>query len=247
MTTSIRDLYRYALAEGEGVGTAYEYYAKHRVIAPLMASLPRSPRIVVAGLPEKYGTSLDFVLLAGQEHAELLIRDDREAAIEGSQKAVLAVGGAAAMGVAKLEYRTASLETLCENTPCDLLLSCEVLQRVPPHAQAAFVRAARASAPRGAIFVPNSANRSHTGLSGLAGFDAEGLRRLVGTGCDVDFVDMPPFPPGITRSAEQRQSAKSGAFEAVAMRGLQAYCDAERFVPRMVKERVAHIVFARWR
>ena len=73
MSTSIRELYRYALAEGEGVGTAYEYYAKRRIIAPLVASLPRPARIVVVGLPEKYGTSLDFVLVAGQAHAELLL------------------------------------------------------------------------------------------------------------------------------------------------------------------------------
>jgi hypothetical protein len=247
MSTSIRELYRYALAEGEGVGTAYEYYAKRRIIAPLVASLPRPARIVVVGLPEKYGTSLDFVLVAGQAHAELLIVDDREAAIARSEKAILAVGGARAMGVASLEHRRVSVEAMCESFPCDLWLSCEVLQRMPPGAQAAFVRAARASAPRGAIFVPNSANRSHLDRSGLAGFDAEGLTRLVGRGCDVDLVDMPPFPPGITRSAEQRESAKSGALEALAMRGLQAYCDAERFVPRAVKERIAHIVYARWR
>jgi hypothetical protein len=57
---------------------------------------------------------------------------------------------------------------------------------------------------------------------------------------------MPPFPPGITRSPDQRQKASSGMFEAVAMAGLQAYCEAERFVPGRLASKVAHIVYARW-
>src|SRR5262252_3111362 len=77
MTPSIKDLYVYALSEGEGVGTAYEYYVKRRVMSPLLRRLKPGARILVAGLPEKYGTSLDFVLAGWERGARLLCADDR--------------------------------------------------------------------------------------------------------------------------------------------------------------------------
>ena len=55
MSLGIAELYPYALAEGEGVGTAYEYFAKRRVVGPLLSRLPAHARVLVAGLPEKYG------------------------------------------------------------------------------------------------------------------------------------------------------------------------------------------------
>jgi hypothetical protein len=57
---------------------------------------------------------------------------------------------------------------------------------------------------------------------------------------------MPPFPPGITRSAAQRQRAATGVLEALAMHGLQGFALAEPFLPDVLKARSAHITFARW-
>jgi hypothetical protein len=59
-------------------------------------------------------------------------------------------------------------------------------------------------------------------------------------------VDMPPFPPGISRSPEQRARASTGFAESVAMGLLDAYCAGERLVPPALKRRVAHIVCAIW-
>jgi hypothetical protein len=211
-----------------------------------VAAVPPRGRVVVAGLPEKYGTSLDFFLVAAELDAEIVVLDDREAAIERSKRAVDSLGGAGALGLSRVTYENTPLETLPRVARGDLLLSCEVLQRVPAPAQSTFVSGLREGNPRGAIFVPNSANRSHHAISGLAGFDEAALRGIVGAGPEIDFVDMPPFPPGITRSASQRTRASSGWVERAAMRGLDVYCYAERFVPRSLKARIAHILCARW-
>ena len=77
-THSIKELYTYALAEGEGVGTAYEYFAKRLVLNRWLSSLSIPKRILIAGLPEKYGCSFDFWLLAKEWQAELVIVDERE-------------------------------------------------------------------------------------------------------------------------------------------------------------------------
>ena len=70
-TRPIKNLYQYAFIEGEGVGTAYEYFAKRLVLASWLPLLPRRPKVRILGLPEKYGVSLDFWLLADELGAEL--------------------------------------------------------------------------------------------------------------------------------------------------------------------------------
>ncbi|MGB9485744.1 MAG: hypothetical protein WCD04_06500, partial [Terriglobia bacterium] len=88
---SINSLYPLALAEGEGIGTAYEYYAKRLVLARWLASLRPPRRLLIAGLPEKYGSSLDFFLLA-QDLAvtEVVVIEDRPWALEKCRRSLAA-------------------------------------------------------------------------------------------------------------------------------------------------------------
>ncbi len=248
MRPSIRELYSYAVAEGEGVGTAYEYYVKRRIMSPILRDVGPGARFLVAGLPEKYGTSLDFVLAAFEGHAHVLIVDERRAALDRAREAVHA-SGAALAGV-DIEYRLlASLEGVRSLSRQDVVLSCEVAQRMTPTAQTEYGRAIVALSPRGVVFVPNSENASHTAISGLAGLDRNALRSILGPQAgllEVGFTDLPPFPPGITRTASQRTRASQGTLEAVGMWGLQIYSAAEPWLPDALKRRLAHIVYGRW-
>src|ERR1700752_4107471 len=80
---SIKSLYPLALAEGEGIGTAYEYYAKRRALARWLPKLGRPRKILIAGLPEKYGSSLDFFLVAQDISAgKVVVVDDRPHALD---------------------------------------------------------------------------------------------------------------------------------------------------------------------
>jgi hypothetical protein len=143
-----------------------------------------------------------------------------------------------------VEYR--KVASFAELPRADATFSCEVLQRLPEVRRRPFVDALLASAPRGVVFAPNSENDAHLKISGLGGFRANELAALFPGGIEIGFVDLPPFPPGITRSAAQRERAKTGLAERIAMRGLDAYCRAEAIVPRALKARFAHIVYARW-
>jgi hypothetical protein len=78
---SVKDLYTLALAEGEGMGTAYEYYVKRMALRRFLDGRPRPDSILIAGLPEKYGASLDFVLLGSELGAAAAVVDDRPWAI----------------------------------------------------------------------------------------------------------------------------------------------------------------------
>ena len=98
--------------------------------------------------------------------------------------------------------------------------------------------------PAVALFAPNGENPAHTNLSGLAGLSLQQLRALIGDSGRTGYIDMPPFPPGMTRSDEQREQATSGRFEAAAMWGLGLFARAERFLPAVLRRRQSHIVYA---
>lgn len=247
---SIRSLYPLALAEGEGAGTAYEYFAKRLVLRDWLRRLPRVDRLLVAGLPEKYGVSLDFFVLAEDLGVgAVVVVDDRPAALE---KLAAGLAAARARGaLARLSPElvlTAALDRLDEVTgPFDAAIGSEVVQRLPADGRPRFATRLAALAPRVALFAPNGENPAHTSLSGLAGLELPELRALVARTGDVlaaGYVDIPPFPPGLTRSAAQRAQAESGPLARVAMWALGHYARLERFMPRAWGRGHAHIVYA---
>jgi hypothetical protein len=243
---SIHSLYPLALAEGEGVGTAYEYFAKRLALAPWLAGLPVPTSMLIAGLPEKYGSSLDFFLLAQQLSVpEVVVCDDRPSALD---KAGQSLARAQAAGrLTGLKTRSVLIddfnrigEVLGE---FDLCVTSEMLQRLHGNTQAVIqmlIRTARSLA----LFVPNANNPAHNQLSGLGGLRLEELHSMVGQPARAGYVDMPPFPPGLTRNSSQRQQATSGWMERLAMGGLDIYARLERFFPSAYRKRHSHIVYA---
>ena len=129
----------------------------------------------------------------------------------------------------------------------DLAVSSEVLQRLAAAERPAYVAALRARADALALFAPNADNPAHTDRSGLAGLHLGELRTLLSDDpwqLTTGYIDMPPFPPGITRSDAQREQATQGAFEAAVMGGLRAYAHGERYLPGALRRRQSHIVYA---
>ena len=247
---SIKSLYPLALAEGEGVGTAYEYFAKRLVLAAFLKSIPPPGRLLIAGLPEKYGSSLDFLLL-GEELAvaEVVLIDDRPAALERNRQSLISAQSVGQLNRVTPQYVLAAdisrLDELKGNF--DLCLGSETLQRLSDSDRAQYVRRISSLSPVAGVFAPNADNGHHTTLSGLAGLSREEMRGLVSTRAgvrDVGYIDMPPFPPGMTRSAWQRSQASSGQVEALAMWGLGWYARMESLFPGAWRRTHSHIVYA---
>ncbi len=241
---TIKSLYPPALAEGEGVGTAYEYYAKRLVLRRWLKKIKPAQRILIAGLPQKYGLSFDFLLLAQEIGATAVVVDDRPDRLTFFQQSLAAYPDLAAV----TPVLTADLTTLPALAPTfDLVLSSEVLQRIPAVKRADYVGRLTQLAPHVALFCPNKENNSHVGVSGLDGLTLSQLRALVATSgrrSRTGHIDMPPFPPGITRSEDQREQATSGTLEAIAMSGLGLYARAERLLPYTIRRAQSHIVYA---
>ncbi len=248
---TIKSLYTPALAEGEGVGTAYEYFAKRLALRPWLKRLPPVKRMLIAGLPEKYGSSLDFLLLAEELGAAAVIVDDRPEAIEKLQNSLAAARAQNWLTGCRPETRiTADMSALAGiDLPFDLVISSEVLQRLAEADRQAYVKRAMELGTAVALFCPNADNPAHTNLSGLNGLHLSELKALVARSPThpvtvSGYIDMPPFPPGIVRDEEQRAQAGNGRLEAFAMWGLGYYARLEKLIPTPIRRRQSHIVYA---
>lgn len=258
---SIKYLYALALAEGEGMGTAYEYYAKRLLLNRWLSELPRPGSILIAGLPERYGASLDFILLAMDLDAQITVVDDRPDALRHLNAAIetLSRNPGAPQLTTLSNLSVVELGTIDTfGTKFDLALTSEVLQRLDPARRQAFLSGLVSVAHSVALFSPNAGNGAHTTISGLASIHLDELRILIERATTHDaiksagakreyvvgYVDMPPFPPGITRSEAQRVQASQGWFESAAMWGLARYARLEKYLPKGLRSRQAHIVYA---
>jgi hypothetical protein len=126
----------------------------------------------------------------------------------------------------------------------DLAVSSEVVQRLNGDAPRMLAHL-RQRATHLAIFAPNGDNPVHDGREGrLSGLRLEQLAALSGHPARSGFVDSPPFPPGLARDERQREQAKHGALEQVAMRVLDGYARLERRFPTAFLRSRAHIVYA---
>lgn len=175
MKISFREMYRLALIEGEGLGTAYEYYVKLRLIIKNLKVRPKTA--LIYGLPEKYGYSLDFFWLAKQLGCKV--------GLKGPIKSGL-----------KEKLKRAGLPEPDKLQKHDVLLTSEVVQSLDFGQLQQFKELAD-KAKVTFIFAPNKLNKSHSRLSGLRGFSASEMKRIFGGDCA--YLDMPPFPPGIKK------------------------------------------------
>lgn len=242
LASGVADYYPLALAEGEGVGTAYEYLAKARILRPLLSGVQR---MLIAGLPEKYGSSLDFIALARALGAELVIVDDRQQALDKAAQAMARAG----LSDAATLHRTplSQIGSLAPN-PFDLALSCEVLQRLPAGERALFVAGMGRASRQFVTFAPNAGNSAHATRSHLGCLTMAEMTDIIArTGAKVQaagFVDMPPFPPGLTLSGAKREQVQQAWWQRPALSTLGLFCRLEQILPVRAKRPFAHIVYA---
>ncbi|MBK8430453.1 MAG: hypothetical protein IPL28_03770 [Chloroflexi bacterium] len=242
---TIKTLYPLALAEGEGVGTAYEYVAKRLVLRPWLNKQPTPKHILLAGLPQKYGSSLDFFLLAHELGAQLTIAETDPALLAKAERALKNIQQKGQWRTLRPRWQLLNSWSDLGGQQFEVAFCSEVLQRLPQAERPSYVQAIQQVVGRWALFCPNADNAAHLNLSGLGGVGLAEVQALFPQ-CPAHYIDMPPFPPGITRTDSQREQATSGTAEAIAMWGLGYYARAEKWLPTAVRRRYAHIVYALW-
>jgi len=159
----LKTAYRLALLEGEGLGTAYEYYVKFRLIWRVLGGF-RPKSVLVYGLPEKYGYSLDFFhMFPGAD----LFEKRREKVAELFRL------------VEKAGLKKPTLVDTVKGY--DLVLSCEVMQNGFDVSEFG----------KYIVFVPNGDNNGHLRFSGLRGLKLNEVKSFGSCGY-VDMPPFPP-------------------------------------------------------
>lgn len=247
---SIRSLYSIALCEGEGVGTAYEYFVKRLLLGRWVEKMPGPARVLIAGLPEKYGTGLDSILFASDIGAsEAVVIDEREAALAKSRRCVDALRASGELRGMSISHALVADLATPDGTmgTFDLCFASEVLQRLGPAGRADYLRCLIQQASALALFVPNADNDRHRALSGLAGVSIRELQLLTeaeGMLESCDYIDMPPWPPGLVQSQAQRDQMAARRMDSLAMLALEQYARLEKLFPAPWRKRHAHIIYA---
>jgi hypothetical protein len=234
------DFYELAKLGGEGWGMAYEYRAKWKILERYFGER-KIEKVLIAGLPEKYGLSLDFLMWARKRKVYVLVLDERERVVRKARRVVKKkIGGYREW----IDIKKRGLLTIDTAGRFDLVLSCEVLQRISKKLRGRFLRRCLIAAKRGAFFVPNSGNENHAKISKLEGLSLEelyklgekaGWERLAG-----GYIDMPPFPPGLELEKEKRENR---LLKTVLPVGLEVWVRTERFWPGGLKKKNAHLVY----
>lgn len=192
---------RLAFKEGEGLGTGYEYYAKYAVLKRYLKERSNG-RMLIAGLPEKYGYSLDFTYYAFFFGNQLTVMDDRSDHILTHKKLLNQLSRT--QPTSSVDYHIINNWAFVPRSDLyDLALSCEVFQRLNQSDKKSFAKFLGDIAERVAVFAPNAENSSHVSVSGLKTASLTELINGFSKYFKIEssgFLDMPPFPPGIHHS-----------------------------------------------
>jgi hypothetical protein len=248
------------------MGTAYEYHSKLRVMEAVFHRTGPPRSMVAAGLPEKHGYDLDWILLAQRQGREsrdrcsLLLCDDRPQVLAGLERALARLPDPGMRERVELEH----LESLLDwhkivGRRFDWAVNTASLQRLTDDDIVIYMQRARQVARYAFLFFPNGDNRAHLTLSGLRGLSIERVLTLCRQALDpwpsdeigqeqeyilsAGFCDIPPFPPGLQRSEKAKRQAMHSPVEAVAMWGLEWWCRGESLLPLFLQRRFAHLVY----
>ncbi len=246
MKIPIKNYCQLALIEKEGLGTAYEYYAKNAIIQNYI-DRKEIKEILIVGLPEKYGYSMDFFILGDKLAAKITVLEDRDEKITEA-KTIVSILQSKNILSENLEVNFKKVNNFIDynySKKYDLVLSCETLQRVVLPTD--FVRYYNNKGESMIIFCPNGDNKAHNSLSGLRSIPLGQLEKQILPAVSnlkkYGYVDFLPFPPGIKRTAAQRSKANESIFVSLIMVCLTIWCFCEKFWPSFIKKRLAHIVY----
>ena len=123
-------LYRLAIQEGEGLGTAYEYFSRLRLLKRLLNN-KKIKKVLIAGLPEKYGFGLDLLVFAGILDCNVYIVDDRKQALDALINNISILQNKKLLNIKKVEFEHVDrLDKIEHPGNFDLAVSSSVIQRL---------------------------------------------------------------------------------------------------------------------
>jgi hypothetical protein len=243
----INYLYELAIAEGEGFGTAYEYFVKINLLNNLLSG--REIRnILTAGLPEKYGFGLDALLFAQLRKSSLSVVDERREVLDKFIQLQSVLCAKNILSIDKIEIsHIGDLGDLKLSRHFDIAISCAVVQRIKKEARRNYVNQLFDSSDSAIIYAPNNSNNAHLKITGLSSISkAEALLWCTNLKDhiihrEIGFIDTPPFPPGIKSIAALKK--RNVWLTKLICTGLAAWHYLDYALPGFFKRWFSHIIY----
>lgn len=237
-----KTLYSLATSSEEGIGTAYEYFVKIKKLNKIIKNL-RS--IAIFGLPEKHGVSLDFLLFAKNKNLKTTVYEDREDTLKKLLKAVekhIDLGSSLKLIIKK------NLLDMEEKERFDCLVNSDCLQRFENNEREIILLKAKKMSNISIFFMPNednisfvktNLNRKTVSSDEILNCCAKNNIKIIESG----YIDMPPFPSGISLSKEKREKIKNSIFINIIFFGLICWSLLEVVLPEVIRKRFSHIFY----
>lgn len=237
-------LYKLALYEGEGFGTAYEYFVKINLVKKLLKGKVIK-NILIAGLPEKYGFGLDFFVLAQIYRSNLFIIDDREEVLNKATKIISILQDKKLLYLKTVKYeKIDNFKGFEYKNFFDAVFSSCVIQRISKKDYLDLLFKAANSI---IIFAPNNGNNAHIKFTGLSSISKAQIKSW----CEykkehikykkIGLIDMPPFPPGI-KNNKYLKNSENPLIKIVSII-LEFWYYLELLIPAFLKNRFSHIIY----
>ncbi len=240
---ALKRLFDLTIASGGGYGTAYEYVVKYNRIKKWTVRNDLKD-ILIPGLPERYGYSLDFMSVCPTTTRVNVVESNRERL---EQARLL---GETGLKDRNINFFNQDLRVFAESRgkgkKFDAAFSCEVVQRLSADGAVDYIRLLRRMSKRVFIFVPNSDNQGHsrlTGLKGLTVSELEGMMRAAGADPQSSgYLDIPPWPPGAGISAQTSWRIKKAYLPILKAFGI--FSVLENFYPGFICRDFAHLIYS---
>lgn len=241
----MKDLFlELALAENEGLGTWYEYLVKIRVFQRMKKKKIKT--ILLLGLPEKYGLSLDILALG--DKMRLTIVDPRAEKLRLFRELSQGL-------VSDIKMVKSKVLKFTPEEKFDLVTNTEVAQEFKgKDLEKLFNKFDQLTAKYALVFIPNKDSYAHPRISGLNSYSLGFIRRFIQKNTnfeilDSDFIDIPPWPAGLSfQSTVRGTNNKEVSFLTTLLNKLARYVipflvKIEKLYPLFFKKRQAHMIY----
>lgn len=188
---------------GEGYGTAYEYMAKARFLVRVKHDLGCEDidKLLILGLPQKYGLSLDFLFWAEYLRvSEVLVFDTREGKLDAFLKGKQWLVDKGILKDLPIQVLRDWQSLSGLDLSSSVIVSCESFQSWDEEKRR-FAGKLYGSARCGFCFVPNDYNDAHRKITHLPTIEGNNLERYFSNVLSKAYLDCPPVPSGFEISA----------------------------------------------
>lgn len=230
-----------SLAEKEGIGIWYEYLAKSRVYPP-----EKNIKVLVFGLPEKYGIGIDNLLFLVKS-GSLTVIDHRPQVLADFKKITKDFLGEN-VNLKILNVKDFTKTEFTDNS-FDLVCSSEVLQQFTNYIE--VVREMiRVSKKDIVFFVSNKACYAHPKFSGLSSYSLKEIKNQLKKIRQIQikkagYADIPPWPSGInvTQNEKTRESFLINLVKNIFIFITPTLVRLEIFYPLPLRRWLAHFIY----